>query len=193
MLKGKNRELADLFEQYIKRYEVLLERRYNVGEVLTKDELQWMKDFNHPERQIQGIYYQLRRTDDPYIDMILNRFESLQRKEHGLQMVQKVRESSVHNNNLKGKSATSLESFFETQHRDTDRLVNDLILAIHKKSGGISPTVMNKFVTQIRDKVEGIKKSNAATMIQVKAAINRNSNQIEIVVEPVDSTHRDER
>jgi hypothetical protein len=192
MLKGKNRELADLFEQYIKRYEVLLERMYNVGEVLTKDELQWMKDFNHPERQVQGIYYQLRRTDDPYIDMILNRFESLQRKEHGLQMVQKIRGSSIHNNNLKGKSATSLESFFETQHRDTDRLVNDLILAIHKKSGGISPTVMDKFVTQIRDKVEGIKQSNAATMIQVKAAINRKSNQIEIVVEPVDSTHTDE-
>ena len=90
MLKGKNRELADLFEQYIRRYEVLLERMYNVGEVLTNDELQWMKDFNNPERQIQGIYYQLRRTDDPYIDMMLNRFESLQRKEHGLKMVQKI-------------------------------------------------------------------------------------------------------
>jgi hypothetical protein len=165
---------------------------YNVGEVLTNDELRWMKDFNNPERQVQGIYYQLRRTDDPYIDMILNRFESLQRKEHGLQMVQKIRESSAQNN-LKGKSATSPESFFEFQHRDTDRLVNDLILAIHKKSGGISPTIMDKFVTQIRDKVEGIKKSNATTMIQVKAAINRNSNQIEIVVEPVDSTHTNER
>jgi hypothetical protein len=192
MLKGKNRELADLFEQYVKRYEVLLERMYNVGEVLTNDELQWMKDFNNPERQIQGIYYKLRRTDDPYIDMILNRFESLQRKEHGLQMVQKVREKSGHYN-LQGKSVTPPESFFEFQHRDTDRLVNDLILAIHKKSGGISPTVMDNFVTQIRNKVEDIKQSNTNTMIQVKAAINRNSNQIEIVVEPVDSTRTNER
>jgi len=192
MLKGKNRELADLLEQYIKRYEVLLERMYNVGETLIKDEIQWMKDFNDPERQVQGIYYKLRRTDDPYIDMILNRFETLQRKEHGLKMIQKIRENAK-SRALKGKSATLTESFFESQHKDADRLVNDLILAIHKKSGEISPAIMDKFVTQIRNKVEGIKQSNANAMIQVKAAINRNSNQIEIVIEPVDMTRTNER
>jgi len=191
MIKGKNRELADLLEQYIKRYEVLLERMYNVGETLIKDEIQWMKDFNDPERQVQGIYYKLRRTDDPYIDMMLNRFESLQRKEHGLQMVKKVRENAE-SRALKEKSATLMESFFEFQHKDADRLVNDLILAIHKKSGEISPTVMDRFVSQIRNKVEGIKQSNANAVIQIKAAVNKNSNQIEIIIEPVDSTYTNE-
>lgn len=186
MLKGKNRELADLLEQYIKRYEVLLERMYNVGELLTKDELQWMKDFNDPERQVQGIYYQLRRIDDPYVDMMINRFDSLQRKEHGLQMVKKIRDNAE-SRSFKGKESAHHESFFEFQHKDTDRLVNDLILAIHKKSGGISPTVMDRFVTQIRTKVDSIKQSNSNAMIQIKAAVNKRSNQIEIDIEPINT------
>lgn len=192
MIKSKYRDLADQLEQYIKKYEILLERMYNAGEILTNDELQWMKDFNNPERHIQGMYYQLRRTDDSYIDMILNKFESLQRKEHGLKMVQKVRESAL-NRIERDKSPIQSEKFFETQHRDTDRLVNDLILAIHKKSGGISPTVMDKFVTQIRNKVESIKNSDSTAMIQIKAAVNKHTNQIEIIVESTDSSSQNEK
>jgi hypothetical protein len=191
MIKSKYRDLADQLEQYIKRYEVLLERMYNAGEILTNDEIQWMKDFNNPERHIQGMFYQLRRTDDPYIDMILNRFESIQRKEHGLKMVAKVRESAILRANQE-KGLLPTEGFFKTQHRDTDRLVNDLILAIHKKSGGISPAVMDKFVNQIRNKVESIKHSDSDAMIQIKAAINKKTNQIEIIVETVGSSFENE-
>lgn len=192
MIKSKYRLLADELEQHIKRYEVLLERMYNSGEILTNDELQWMKDFNNPERHIQGIYYQLRRTDDPYIDMILNKFESLQRKEHGLKMVQKVRENA-RTSIEKDKGALPTEGFFSSEHKDTDRLINDLILAIHKKSGGISPTVMDRFVTQIRNKVESIKQADTDAMVHIKAAVNRQSNQIEIVVEPAGALKQNEK
>jgi hypothetical protein len=182
MLKREYRELANILERSIKRYEVLLEKQYNVGQFLTRDEIQWMNDFNNPERQIHGIYYKLRRVDDSYVDMILRKFDSLKRKEHGLKLVQKARTGRLSDGAARPGEA-DLDEFFETQHKDTDRLVNDVILAIHKKSGGINPSKMEGYVSRIRSKIESIKANSSNKQVHVKAAINRVTNQIEIFVD----------
>ncbi len=182
MNKAKARKLADQLAQQIKRYEVLLEKRYNVGEILTNDQIQWMKDFNNPERHIQGMYHQLKRFDDPYIDMILNKFESLRRKEHGLSMVQKTREGYAATRPGSSSQDGSVVEFYKGTHRDTDTMVNDLILAIHKKSGGINPSTMDRYVTQIRKKVNKMQEQEPGAQLGVKAAVNRGTNQIEVKV-----------
>ncbi|MBN2135082.1 MAG: hypothetical protein JW737_05085 [Acidobacteria bacterium] len=184
MFKTKYRTLADELERYIKRYEVLLERMYNVGDILTSDEIQWMKDFHNPERHIQGIYYQLRRVDDSYIDMILQKFDSLKRKEHGLKRVQAVRENYSRPAGQGGEPTGdgNYIEFYANSHRDVDTLVNDLVLAIHKKTGGINPSTMDRYVKQIRNRVQTVKNENVDSSIEVKAVINRSTNQIEIKV-----------
>jgi|GEM_PF-6185413 len=182
MLTKEHRELAEILERSIRRYEVLLEKQYNAGQFLTRDEIQWMKDFNNPERRIQGIYFKLRRVDDPYIDMILRKFDSLKRKEHGLKLVQKARIGKAVGETVSA-GKREFDEFFETQHKDTDRLVNDLILAIHKKSGGINAAKMDGYINKIRNRIEEIKASKTDKEIHVKAAINKGTNQIEIFVD----------
>jgi hypothetical protein len=183
MQKAKYRELAGNLEREIKRYELYLERLYNVGDPLTRDEIQWMKNFSNPESNVQGIYKQLTRIDDPFIDMIISRFDALRRKEHGLKQIQKIRESSVHRDISGAPKQDNAEEFFSQRHKDADRLVSDLIFAIHRKSGGISPAVMDRFVDQIRKKIDTIKINNQDSNISVKAAVNKSTNQIEIIVD----------
>lgn len=174
-------------DRFIKRYEILMEKRYNVGEVLGRDEEQWMKDFHNPDRPVQGIYYQLKRVDDPYIDMILQKYDSLKRKEHGLKRVHEVRESYAGPGGAGGEGGDSSRVEFHSQtHKNLDTLVNNVILAIHKKSGGINPNIMDRYVKQIRKKVEKAQNGAVGADIEVKAVINRSTNQIEVKVKKKD-------
>jgi hypothetical protein len=183
MLTSSNRRLAEELERLMKRYEQLLERQYNVGDMLTADEIRWMHDFNDPDRHIHGIYYRLRKVNDAYVDMILSRFESLKRKEHGLKQIKKIREEGSYRGAEQVKiTAEGHEEFFNARHRDIDRLVNELILAVHKKSGGVSPTVMERYINQIRKKVDKIREIDSNAVINLRAAVNKKNNSIEIVV-----------